>query len=130
MMPFQKQTDTGNGLLMFLLGAATGAACALLFAPAAGTDTRRYLGDRARDAQSGASAAAAKARDAVQQGKQAAITTIDEWRPAVNAVVDQGRQVIEQGKQVIEQGKQVISSAVNQGRDAYQQAKSRDLPTT
>ena len=72
MIPIQKQTDTGNGLLMFLLGAATGAACALLFAPAAGTDTRRYLGDRARDAQSGASAAAAKARDAVQQGKQAA----------------------------------------------------------
>jgi gas vesicle protein len=123
MIPIQKQTDTGNGLLMFLLGAATGAACALLFAPAAGTDTRRYLGDRARDAQSGASAAAAKARDAVQQGKQAAITTIDEWRPAVNAVVDSGRQAIEQGKQV-------ISSAVNQGRDAYQQAKSRDLPTT
>jgi gas vesicle protein len=123
MIPIGKQTDSGNGLLMFLLGAATGAACALLFAPAAGTDTRRYLGDRARDAQTGASAAAAKARDAVQQGKQAAITTIDEWRPAVNAVVDSGRQVIEQGKQV-------ISSAVNQGRDAYQQAKSRDLPTT
>jgi len=123
MIPIQKQTDTGNGLLMFLLGAATGAACALLFAPAAGTDTRRYLGDRARDAQSNASAAAAKARDAVQQGKQAAVTTIDEWRPAVNAMVDSGRQVIEQGKQA-------ISSAVNQGRDAYQQAKSRDLPTT
>jgi gas vesicle protein len=123
MIPIQKQHDSGSGLLMFLLGAATGAACALLFAPAAGTDTRRYLGDRARDAQSGASAAAAKARDAVQQGKQAAVTTIDEWRPAVNAMVDSGRQVIEQGKQV-------ISSAVNQGRDAYQQAKSRDLPTT
>ena len=123
MIPIQKQNDSGSGLLMFLLGAATGAACALLFAPAVGTDTRRYLGDRARDAQSGASAAAAKARDAVQQGKQAAITTIDEWRPAVNAMVDSGRQVIEQGKQV-------ISSAVNQGRDAYQQAKSRDLPTT
>ena len=123
MIPIQKQNDSGSGLLMFLLGAATGAACALLFAPAAGTDTRRYIGDRARDAQNGASAAAAKARDAVQQGKQAAITTIDEWRPAVNAMVDSGRQVIEQGKQV-------ISSAVNQGRDAYQQAKSRDLPTT
>src|SRR5262249_59237091 len=88
-----------------------------------GAAPRRYLGDRARDARSNASAAAARARDAVQQGKQAAVTTIDEWRPAVNAVVDSGRQVIEQGKQA-------ISSAVNQGRDAYQQAKSRDLPTT
>jgi gas vesicle protein len=123
MIPIQKQTDSGNGLLMFLLGAATGATCALLFAPASGSDTRRYLGDRARDAQSGASSAASKARDAVQQGKQAAITTIDDWRPAVNAMVDSGRQVIEHGKQA-------ISSAVAQGREAYQQTKSRDLPTT
>jgi gas vesicle protein len=123
MMPIEKQTDTGNALLMFLLGAATGATCALLFAPASGTDTRRYLGERARDARSNASAAAAKAREAVQQGKQAAVTTIDEWRPTVNAAIDSGRQVIEQGKQA-------VSSAISQGREAYQQAKTRDLPTT
>jgi gas vesicle protein len=130
MIPIQKQPDSGNGLLLFLLGAATGATCALLFAPATGSDTRRYLGDRARDARTGASTAAGKARDAVQQGKQAAVTTIDEWRPAVNAMVDSGRQVIEQGKHVIDQGKSVISSAVAQGREAYQQSKTRDLPTT
>jgi gas vesicle protein len=123
MMPTDNRTDSGNALLMFLLGAATGATCALLFAPASGSETRRYLGERARDARTRGSDAAAKAREALQQGKQAAITTIDEWRPAVNAVVDTGRQAIEQGKQV-------ISSAVSQGRDAYQQAKTRDLPTT
>ena len=120
MMPIEKQADSGNALLMFLLGAATGATCALLFAPASGSETRRYLGERAREAREGATTAAAKARDVVQQGKQAAVTTIDEWRPAVNAAVDQGRQVLEQGKQA-------ISSAVAQSREAYQQAKSRDL---
>jgi gas vesicle protein len=130
MMPMEKQTDSGNALLMFLLGAATGATCALLFAPASGSQTRRYLGERARDARSGASDAASKARDAMQQGRQAAVATFDDWRPAVNAVVDSGRQAIEQGRQAIEQGKQVISSAVAQGREAYQQAKTRDLPTT
>ena len=130
MMPIEKQTDSGNAFLMFLLGAATGATCALLFAPASGKQTRRYLGERARDARSNASDAASRARDAVQQGRQAAVATLDDWRPAVSAVVDSGRQVIEQGKQVIEQGKQVISSAVAQGREAYQQVKARDLPTT
>jgi gas vesicle protein len=123
MMPIEKQTDSGNALLMFLLGAATGATCALLFAPASGSQTRRYLGERARDARTNASSAAARAREAVQQGRQAAVATIEEWRPTVNAVVDTGRQAIEQGKQV-------ISSAVSQGREAYQQAKTRDLPTT
>jgi gas vesicle protein len=119
----EKQNDSGNALLMFLLGAATGATCALLFAPASGSDTRRYLGERARDARTGASTAASRARDAMEQGRQAAVTTIDEWRPAVNSAIDSGRQVVEQGKQM-------ISSAVAQGREAYQQAKTRDLPTT
>jgi gas vesicle protein len=54
MMPIEKQTDSGSALLMFLLGAATGATCALLFAPASGTETRRYLGERARDARTNA----------------------------------------------------------------------------
>jgi gas vesicle protein len=120
MMPIEKQSDSGSALLMFLLGAATGATCALLFAPARGSETRRYLGDRAREARDNASAAAAKARDVMQQGKQAAVKTIDEWRPTVNAAIEQGRQVIEQGKQA-------VSSAVAQGRDAYQQSKARDL---
>src|SRR5256885_485287 len=112
MMPTEKQSDSGNALLMFILGAATGAACALLLAPATGRDTRRYLGERARQAGEGASAVATKARDVVQQGRQAAVTTLEEWRPAVNAAVDQGRQVLEQGKQA-------LSSAVAQGREAY-----------
>jgi gas vesicle protein len=123
MMPIEKQTDSGNALLMFLLGAATGATCALLFAPASGSETRRYLGKRARDARISASDAASRARDAMEQGRQAAVTTIDEWRPTMNAAIDSGRQVIEQGKQM-------ISSAVAQGREAYQQVKTRDLPTT
>jgi hypothetical protein len=59
----------------------------------------------------------------VQQRRQAPAHDRDDGRPAVNAVVDSGRQAIEQGKQV-------ISSAVAQGREAYQQAKTRDLPTT
>ena len=40
----------GAGLLVaFLAGAVAGAAVALLFAPATGEETRRNLGDRARE---------------------------------------------------------------------------------
>ena len=35
----------GNILLAFLLGAVSGAAVALLYAPASGRDTRDYLGE-------------------------------------------------------------------------------------
>ena len=37
----------GSILLAFLLGAVSGAAVALLYAPASGRETREYLGDRA-----------------------------------------------------------------------------------
>ena len=43
--------DNGAGsiILAFVLGAITGAAVALLTAPASGEETRRRLGEKARD---------------------------------------------------------------------------------
>ena len=39
----------GNILLAFLLGAVSGAAVALLYAPASGRETREFLGEKARE---------------------------------------------------------------------------------
>ena len=39
----------GNVLLAFILGAVSGAAVAMLYAPASGRETREYLGERARE---------------------------------------------------------------------------------
>jgi gas vesicle protein len=55
---------TGSVLLAFLLGAVSGAALALLYAPAVGSDTRRYLGEKAREGRE-------RAAEAVQKGQQA-----------------------------------------------------------
>ena len=42
--------DSGAGILVaFVAGAVAGAALALLFAPATGEETRRNLGERARE---------------------------------------------------------------------------------
>ncbi len=41
--------NAGAVLLAFMLGAVAGAAVALLFAPAAGRDTREFLGEKARE---------------------------------------------------------------------------------
>ena len=72
----------GNVLLAFILGAVSGAAVALLYAPASGRETRDYLGDRAADARAKAAEAAAKGREALNQGRETVTTAIERGREA------------------------------------------------
>jgi gas vesicle protein len=60
----------------------SGAAVALLYAPASGRDTRDYLGERAREGRERASEAAAKAGQMVQQGRETLTTAIEKGREA------------------------------------------------
>jgi len=86
--------DSGAGagsiLVAFVLGAVSGAALALLYAPAAGRETREYLGERAREGRARAAEAAAK------------------------------------GREVINQGRETLATAIERGREAYQQARGRE----
>jgi gas vesicle protein len=80
----------GSVLLAFILGAVSGAAVALLYAPASGRETREYLGERANAAREKAQAAADRSREVMQQGRE------------------------------------TLSNAIERGREAYQQARSRE----
>ena len=72
----------GSVLLAFVLGAISGAAVALLYAPASGRETREYLGEKAREGRERAAAAAEKGRDMMQQGRETLATAIDRGREA------------------------------------------------
>jgi gas vesicle protein len=80
----------GSILLAFLLGAMTGAALALLYAPATGEETRNYLGEKAREGRT-------RAAD-----------------------------MAEKGRQIIKEGRETLGTAVERGREAYQQARARE----
>ena len=77
----------GNILLAFILGAVSGAAVALLYAPATGRETREYLGDRAAEARARPAEAAAKGRDALNQG-----------RDTINTAIERGREAYQQSR--------------------------------
>ena len=79
-------------MLAFVVGALTGAAVALLFAPASGEETREYLGQKAREGR-------ARAREAVEQGRE-----------------------------VYERQRDNLTSAVDRGREAFQQARTQGDP--
>jgi gas vesicle protein len=60
--------QSGALLFAFIAGAVTGAAVALLFAPATGDETREYLGQRARQGRDRAATAFDRAREQYQKG--------------------------------------------------------------
>ena len=82
----------GTVLLAFMVGALTGAAVALLFAPASGEETREYLGQKAREGK-------ARARDAVEQGREA----YQRQRESISGAVERGREAFQQARDREEQ---------------------------
>ena len=72
----------GSILVAFILGAVSGAAVALLYAPASGRETREYLGERAGEARAKAAEAAAKGRDVLTQGRETLSTAIERGKEA------------------------------------------------
>jgi gas vesicle protein len=68
-MPPRDNDDRGTGagtlLLAFLVGAAAGAAVALLYAPATGRETRERLSEKAREGARRAGDAARAGRDVI-----------------------------------------------------------------
>ena len=92
--------DDGSGTVVvaFVLGAITGAAVALLMAPASGEETRRILAEKAREGRERANEAARQGRDFVNRGKETVTAAI-------------------------ERGKETVTTAIERGREAYQQAR-------
>jgi gas vesicle protein len=79
--------QSGMVMLAFMVGALTGAAAALLLAPASGEETREYLGQKAREGR-------ARARDAVDQSRE----LYERQRETVTSAVDRGREAFNQAR--------------------------------
>jgi gas vesicle protein len=82
-MMSRHDTTGGSGVLLaFLAGAVTGAAVALLFAPATGDETRQFLGDKAREGRERAINAAREGRETLRRQKDQVVSAIDRGREA------------------------------------------------
>ena len=81
-MSQDNSAGAGNILLAFILGAVSGAALALLYAPASGRETREFLGERADEARAKAAEAAQRGREAFSQGRETIASAIDRGREA------------------------------------------------
>jgi gas vesicle protein len=75
----------GSLLVAFVLGAAAGAAFALLYAPAAGDEAREYLGTKAREGRAQAADAAKRSREFLNRQRENLTTAFEGARAAYQA---------------------------------------------
>src|SRR3954464_6835388 len=72
----------GAVIVAFVLGAVTGAAVALLMAPASGEETRRVLAEKAREGRERASGAAQKGRELWERQRETLSTAFERGKDA------------------------------------------------
>ena len=80
-MPYD-DNGAGTVVVAFVLGALTGAAVALLMAPATGEETRRIIADKAREGRDRAGEAARQGREIINRQKENLNTAFERGREA------------------------------------------------
>lgn len=87
-----RESNAGSIMVAFVLGALTGAAVALLFAPAPGEETREYLGRRAREGKEKAREAFEQGRELYNRQRENIVNAIERGREAFQAARERGEQ--------------------------------------
>ena len=103
----ERNAGTSGVVLSFLLGALSGAALAILFAPRSGRETREILSEKLRE-------------------------TADRSRRAGQEALEKGREAVENAsgyldrqRDALEKRRDRLSAAVEAGRQAYRDEKEK-----
>jgi len=102
-------SDAGSSpVLAFLLGAATGAALALLYAPRSGQETRDILSQ--------------KMRETAERGREAKEQLVSRGRE----LLDEAGSYVDRQRVAVEERKERFAAAVEAGRQAYREEKAKE----
>jgi gas vesicle protein len=103
----ERNTGTSGVVLSFLLGALSGAALAILFAPRSGRETREILGEKLRET---ADRSRRLGEQALEKGREAA---------------EDASGYLERQRDALEKRRDRLAAAVEAGRQAYRDEKEK-----
>jgi gas vesicle protein len=98
---------TSGVVLSFLVGALTGAAVAILFAPRSGRETREFLGDRLRES--------------AERGRQLGEQAIEKGRE----LADDASGLVDRQREALDRRRERLAAAVEAGRQAFREEKEK-----
>jgi gas vesicle protein len=102
-----RSAGTSGVVLSFLLGALSGAALAILFAPRSGRETRERLGE--------------KLRETADRSRRIGEQTVEKGREAARDASD----YVERQRDALEKRRDRLAAAVEAGRQAYRDEKEK-----
>jgi gas vesicle protein len=94
------ESTAGEKTLFLLLGAAIGAATALLFAPRSGVETRKLIATKARE-------------------------SADQIANRTKTVAEKTSEFVERGKEIIQQQRDQLTAAGEAFKQAYREEKNK-----
>lgn len=103
----ERGAGTSGVILSFLLGALSGAALAMLFAPRSGRETREMLGD--------------KLRETADRGRRLGEQAVDKGRE----IVEDASSALDRQREALEKRRDRLAAAVEAGRQAYRDEKEK-----
>jgi gas vesicle protein len=106
-MSADDRSGASGVVLSFLVGALSGAALAILFAPRSGRETRELLGDKLRETTERSRRVGEKA---LERGRESA---------------EDAARYLERQREALEKRRDRLASAVEAGRQAYRDEKEK-----
>lgn len=98
---------TAGVVLSFMVGALSGAALAILFAPRSGRETREMLGEKLRETQ--------------ERGRRAGEQALQKGREAA----EDAARYLDRQRDALDRRRERLASAVEAGRQAYRDEKEK-----
>jgi gas vesicle protein len=117
----QNGNDGGGFVLGLLTGAVLGAGLGMLFAPKAGAELRRRLGEQAENFANNASAGYQKASDGAAAWAGKAQESAGDW---ANKASDAADEAVERGKDLYGKAREAVAKGTDEAQRYVQEASA------